>query len=296
MTHPPRGEALTRESFTVDRGEGDHEVDYYEAVRVDDVLAALRARIAALEQDVSDGDAALRDERDCHRQTVAQLKRSASQQLAAKDARVEELEEMRIKYGPICLNCGKDKPCMTEEEANIHGASIPCTFDPAPKEIWQRWKDAEQQLTSLKAAFDGFLFETAKALSPDDPCIATTTEQILDMRRRLDAMRKERDIAIKKFDDLTALLIKNKAQVQTIRRNIALEQQLTTAREQATRLRGVCQAMTQEKVNGYIIDELLDKVQPLFEKNGAYQNMYALNVLREARQQARQALAETEEG
>lgn len=41
---------LSRESFIVDRGEGDCSLDYYDAEQVDDVIAALQAKLEASEK------------------------------------------------------------------------------------------------------------------------------------------------------------------------------------------------------------------------------------------------------
>lgn len=49
------------------------------------------------------------------------------------------------------------------------------------------------------------------------------------LRTRLAACEAERDDARKKFDDLTAIVIKNNVQVQSVQRNIELEKQLATA-------------------------------------------------------------------
>lgn len=91
-----------------------------------------------------------RDDAECQRIVDAVNAHELKSRLADAQARVETLEAQRIKYGPICLNCGADKPCMTEEDANKHGASIPCTFDPAPRELWDRCKQLKQQHAALR--------------------------------------------------------------------------------------------------------------------------------------------------
>lgn len=75
--------------------------------------------------------------------------------IEAQAQRIATLEALRVKYGPICLNCGKAEPCMTEAEANQHGGSIPCTFDPAPRELWDRCKQQAQRIRELEGAIIG---------------------------------------------------------------------------------------------------------------------------------------------
>ena len=61
-------------------------------------------------------------------------------------SRVAELEEQRIKYGTICVVCGADKPCSLKDDLNS-----PCTFDPAPRALWDQCKQLKQQLADAQA-------------------------------------------------------------------------------------------------------------------------------------------------
>lgn len=94
----------------------------------------------------------------------------AARELLALAARVQELEQQRIQYGPICLNCGKAEPCMTDEEAAQHGASIPCTFDPAPKVLFERCKQLQQQLADMTARKDAAYLERNQAVAALAKC------------------------------------------------------------------------------------------------------------------------------
>lgn len=71
---------------------------------------------------------------------------------AALRARLAEVEKDCVKYGPICLVCGRigSQPCMTEDEANKHGASTPCTFDPSPKAIWEENKRLKARVAAVE--------------------------------------------------------------------------------------------------------------------------------------------------
>ena len=72
------------------------------------------------------------------------------EEIARLQAKVRELEErlttlkqQRIKYGPICLVCGAAEPCHLKDDPHS-----PCTFDPAPRELWDRCKDLEGKLAA----------------------------------------------------------------------------------------------------------------------------------------------------
>lgn len=114
-------------------------------------IARLIAHIRALEMDIEtvkhgrDLAWASRDEAESERI-------EAVQRYEAAEKRNEALQADRIKYGPICLLCGKSTPCMTEEEANQHGGSMPCTFDPAPRELWERCQALQAENARLRDA------------------------------------------------------------------------------------------------------------------------------------------------
>ena len=59
---------------------------------------------------------------------------------AEQQAEIARLTDLRITYGPICLICGAAEPCELKDD--LHS---PCTFDPAPKELYQRceWQGKE---------------------------------------------------------------------------------------------------------------------------------------------------------
>ena len=111
--------------------------------------------------------------------------------IAQQAHRIQELEEQRIRYGPICLNCGKDAPCMTEADANQHGGSVPCTFDPAPKELWQRCQRLTHEVARLTLARDEAMTERKMHESQH----ALLFQENVRLRRQLAAMAAERDEA-----------------------------------------------------------------------------------------------------
>ena len=50
------------------------------------------------------------------------------------------------QYRPLCLLCGRDTPCMTNEEGMANGGpGRPCTFDPTPAEMVERIKLLQRQ-------------------------------------------------------------------------------------------------------------------------------------------------------
>lgn len=55
-------------------------------------------------------------------------------------------------YKPICLNCDRDRPCMTDEEAAKFETGIPCTFEPTPKMLFERVRklQLEDNMNDLK--------------------------------------------------------------------------------------------------------------------------------------------------
>lgn len=74
------------------------------------------------------------------------------EEIARLQAKVRELEErlttlkqQRIKYGPICLVCGAAEPCHLKDDPHS-----PCTFDPAPRELWDRCKEQKQRISELE--------------------------------------------------------------------------------------------------------------------------------------------------
>lgn len=124
----------------------------------------------------------------------------AVQRYEAAEKRNEALNAARIKYGPICLLCGKSTPCMTEAEANSHGGSIPCTFDPAPRELWQRCKTLEAENTRLQEALAGIRDmrqdELKDAMDEGDTlhilgCMAKLFNQCRDLAKHVLARTKE---------------------------------------------------------------------------------------------------------
>jgi len=55
----------------------------------------------------------------------------------------------------ICLLCGRDKPCMTDEEAIAEGCpGKPCTFDPTPRELFDENKRLKAQLAAMEGERD----------------------------------------------------------------------------------------------------------------------------------------------
>ncbi len=79
---------------------------------------------------------------------VDNLKRSRSELSSACEnlkAELETLRQQRIKYGPICVMCGAAEPCELKNDP--HG---PCTFDPAPKELWEEVQRLRGELGSTQ--------------------------------------------------------------------------------------------------------------------------------------------------
>lgn len=137
----------------------------------------------------------------CIRKHDAALRLTIAQQAQ----RIQELEDQRIRYGPICLNCGKDKPCMTEAEANQHGASIPCIFDPAPKELWQRCEQQAQEIERLKGELG--LKEEWAHLHADD--VLRLKQQLADLTRERDSIGsglEEANLCIRQLEQQVARL------------------------------------------------------------------------------------------
>lgn len=66
----------------------------------------------------------------------------------------DELEQQRIKYGPICVVCGAAAPCTLKDDP-----CAPCTFDPAPRELWDKVISLQSQLAQQQ--------ETIKQLRQD---------------------------------------------------------------------------------------------------------------------------------
>jgi len=56
------------------------------------------------------------------------------------------LAERLKQYEPVCLVCGKSEPCMTEADIKPGDPGIPCTFDPTPKQLYERLKACEQRV------------------------------------------------------------------------------------------------------------------------------------------------------
>ena len=68
--------------------------------------------------------------------------------LMKAEAENAALSERLKRYEPICLLCGKDKPCMTDEEGIANGGpGKPCTFDPTPQQLFDDNKRLRERLT-----------------------------------------------------------------------------------------------------------------------------------------------------
>lgn len=83
----------------------------------------------------------------------------------ALQAKVSELEErlttlkqQRIKYGPICLVCGAAEPCHLKDDPHS-----PCTFDPAPRELWDRCKEQKQRISELEERLVDYAVATERS-------------------------------------------------------------------------------------------------------------------------------------
>lgn len=59
---------------------------------------------------------------------------------------IERLTALRIKYGPICVVCGAAEPCELASDTNS-----PCSFDPAPKELYDKCEDQAKEIARLQA-------------------------------------------------------------------------------------------------------------------------------------------------
>lgn len=84
------------------------------------------------------------------------------------------------QYKPLCLLCGRETPCMTNEDGIANGGpGRPCTFDPTPKEMVERIKvlqrdkviaatlmnQASEKLEELRAQLHTAQRDTAEKLS-----------------------------------------------------------------------------------------------------------------------------------
>lgn len=62
----------------------------------------------------------------------------------------DTLHTQRIKYGPICIVCGAAEPCYLKDDPHS-----PCSFDPAPRELWDQVVTLKARLQeSEHAAYD----------------------------------------------------------------------------------------------------------------------------------------------
>jgi len=68
----------------------------------------------------------------------------------------DALKAQRIKYGPICLVCGAAEPCQLKDDPHA-----PCTFDPAPKALWDKVQSLTKELAQAQQR-EGRLREVLK--------------------------------------------------------------------------------------------------------------------------------------
>jgi hypothetical protein len=50
----------------------------------------------------------------------------------------------------MCLICGRSEPCMTEADLKPGDPGVPCTFDPTPKELWDKLQAAKARIKELE--------------------------------------------------------------------------------------------------------------------------------------------------
>lgn len=86
--------------------------------------------------------------------TAVQCWKDENAKLTAKLATLQaQLAAWQTGKMHICLLCGRDKPCMTDEEAIAEGGpGKPCTFDPTPRELFDENKRLKAQLAALTTA------------------------------------------------------------------------------------------------------------------------------------------------
>ena len=113
---------------------------------------------------------------------------------ADHEAKVSELEErlttlkqQRIKYGPICLVCGAAEPCHLKDDPHS-----PCTFDPAPRELWDRCKEQKQRISELEERLVDY---DAAASECEGQSVLTTLHALKQYGMQLE--REKADLEVK---------------------------------------------------------------------------------------------------
>lgn len=116
------------------------------------------------------------------------------EEIARLQAKVRELEErlttlkqQRIKYGPICLVCGAAEPCHLKDDPHS-----PCTFDPAPRELWDRCKEQKQRISELEERLVDY---DAAASECEGQSVLTTLHALKQYGMQLE--REKADLEVK---------------------------------------------------------------------------------------------------
>ncbi len=68
---------------------------------------------------------------------------------------VARLTDLRIRYGPICVVCGAAEPCDLRDDQYS-----PCSFDPAPKELYVKCKEQAKEIAELREALGKLMAES----------------------------------------------------------------------------------------------------------------------------------------
>jgi len=73
---------------------------------------------------------------------------------------IAEVRRLRAMMPPsICLVCGADEPCMTEADLKPGDPGVPCTFDPTPRELWEKFCELRAELHKAQATLKALGYE-----------------------------------------------------------------------------------------------------------------------------------------